>query len=988
MIGKCVSHYRILERLEGGGMGVVFKAEDVKLGRPVALKFLPASLSDEEEAKERFIQEAKAASALDHPNICTIYEIGETDESQLFIAMAFYEGETLARKIARGPLEVAVALAYAEQLAAGLAKSHEREIIHRDVKPGNAFVTADGQVKILDFGLAKMLGEGRVTLSGLTQGTPAYMAPERIRDNMADPRTDLWSVGVVLYEALSGERPFRGDSVPDVIQAIYHDEPRDLRDLRPEVSPGLAAIARKLLAKDAAARYRSCDELLRDLRELDGGAGDGSRSGILFPQPASALRPMSSGAFLPRRWRRRAAALAAALALLAALWWLPRGREPAARGGTGEAASPTLAVLFFDNPSGDPDLDWLRTGITELLVTDLSQSSRIRVLSTSQLHRALAGAGEAGEGSAELLRRLADRAGVDQVLLGSVVRSGDTLRIEVKLQEAASGRILSSDHVEGRGEESLLSMVDDLSLGIRQKLELGGGERVSDLGVARISTSSIEAWRFYSDGLDLHLRFKEAAAAVLFEKAVELDPGFSMAWAKLAVTARNLGRPEAVDHAARALLHAERLPPAERAYVEGFYASHDLRTWPRSRDAFLRALEHDGGHHGARQSLEMLYLMAEDHDRAVEHAQEQVRLGSSNLAGYATLAEGYAGRGDLEAAEELLEDLVRRLPEAFVGHCALGRLYARQGRLDQALASFQRAEVLQPGTEVNLAGLCSIRILRGEWEAARELARHHGRLQEPAARAAAGQCRMLVDLYRGRSAEALATADVLMAELPGDPLRARVRVRAAGVHLARGDAVAARALGQRAGREGRGGLVELEALFLAGRAELALGHGEGALALAEELAALGARIPGPPGERRRRHLRGLIALAQGRAGDAVARLEEAAALLPPRGLRLADREPDHAALWASLAAAYRAAGEGERAAAALRRIVDATEERVACPVEYVRSLYLLGDLHRELGQPEAARGYFERFLEHWGDGDLERDWVARAAALVAGGAGS
>jgi len=216
-----------------------------------------------------------------------------------------------------------------------------------------------------------------------------------------------------------------------------------------------------------------------------------------------------------------------------------------------------------------------------------------------------------------------------------------------------------------------------------------------------------------------------------------------------------------------------------------------------------------------------------------------------------------------------------------------------------------------------------------------------------------------------------------------EPARSEIRV-----HLARGDAAAALAQAEPAAREGRGDLVEVEALFWAGRAELALGHGDAARARAEELAALGAQIPGPFGERYHRHLSGLIALAEGRTDAAVAGLAAAAAMLPPRGLSLAEHEPDHVPLWASLAAACRAAGQPARAAEALRRVVDATEERVAFPVEYVRSLYLLGEIHRELGKPVMARGYYERFLDHWRDGDLERDWVARASAVVAGGAGS
>jgi serine/threonine protein kinase len=211
MIGQTISHYKILEKLGEGGMGVVYKAEDTKLGRKVALKFLPPYLTRDSEAKTRFTQEAKAASALDHPNVCTIYEVGETGEGQLFIAMACYEGEILKERIARGPLPLEEAIDIAQQIGRGLTKAHAKEIVHRDIKPANIFVTDDGLVKILDFGLAKLVGQTRLTRKGTTMGTVAYMSPEQAHSEEVDHRTDVWSLGVVLYEMVTGELPFRGE---------------------------------------------------------------------------------------------------------------------------------------------------------------------------------------------------------------------------------------------------------------------------------------------------------------------------------------------------------------------------------------------------------------------------------------------------------------------------------------------------------------------------------------------------------------------------------------------------------------------------------------------------------------------------------------------------------------------------------------------------------------------------------------------------------
>ena len=263
--GHRLSNYRILEKLGTGGMGVVYKARDQRLGRAVALKFLPLSLSTDEEAKRRFLQEAKAASAVDHPNICPIYDIGETDDGQLFLVMPCYEGETLKQKIARGPLPLEQAIDYAAQAAEGLSRVHETGIVHRDIKPANVMVTEHGLVKLLDFGLAKVANV-HLTKTGTILGTMAYMSPEQALGNDTDARTDLWSLGVIMYEMLTGEQPFQGDYEQVVAYAITQEEPTPLRTLREETPDALALVVERLLRKDPDERYGKAEEVLAEIR--------------------------------------------------------------------------------------------------------------------------------------------------------------------------------------------------------------------------------------------------------------------------------------------------------------------------------------------------------------------------------------------------------------------------------------------------------------------------------------------------------------------------------------------------------------------------------------------------------------------------------------------------------------------------------------------------------------------------------------------------
>jgi len=260
MIGKTVSHYKILEKLGGGGMGVVYKAQDLKLDRFVALKFLPPAFSLDEEAKQRFIHEAKAASALEHNNICNIHEINETEDGQLFIVMSCYEGESLKEKIEKGPLKIDQAIDIVIQIADGLSKAYGKEIIHRDIKPANIFMTEGGVVKILDFGLAKVTGQTQLTQMGTTVGTVAYISPEQARGEKVDHRTDIWSLGVVLYEMLTGERPFKGDYEQAVIYSVMNEEPIPVKKVNPAVPTELEQIVNKALRKNPELRYSSATE--------------------------------------------------------------------------------------------------------------------------------------------------------------------------------------------------------------------------------------------------------------------------------------------------------------------------------------------------------------------------------------------------------------------------------------------------------------------------------------------------------------------------------------------------------------------------------------------------------------------------------------------------------------------------------------------------------------------------------------------------------
>src|SRR5688572_13620731 len=360
LIDSVVAQYQVLSRLGGGAMGVVYKARDLKLGRLVALKFLPPEWSHDEHAKQRFVREAQAASSTDHANICTVHDIQTTDDGRLFIVMAFYDGQTLKQRIAEGPLPLAEALGVATQVADGLARAHAAGVVHRDIKPGNVMVTEDA-VKIVDFGLATLAGSVQLTQAGSPMGTVGYMSPEQLRGLGATPQSDVWAVGVMLYEMLAGHPPFQGAYAEALSYAIRHETPPPLRAARPEIPEEVEQLVFRALHKDPAVRFASGRELARALRQVQGHTVplDLMTGPVHLP-----LRPASSGV-AARVMRRAAVALAVlALAAGAAYWYLSR---PVPR--------TFIAIAPVTNATGDAILDPYRMGLTLALIRELGESS-------------------------------------------------------------------------------------------------------------------------------------------------------------------------------------------------------------------------------------------------------------------------------------------------------------------------------------------------------------------------------------------------------------------------------------------------------------------------------------------------------------------------------------------------------------------------------------------------------------------------------------
>jgi TolB-like protein/Tfp pilus assembly protein PilF len=683
VIGRTVSHYQMVQELGRGGMGVVYKAHDLKLDRVVVLKLLPPVLCADVAAKRRFLHEARAASALDHPNICTIYDIEVTDDEQPIIAMGFYEGEILKDRIQRAALSIAAATEIARQIARGLAASHARGIVHRDVKPGNVLVTSEGVVKLLDFGLALLAGTSQIALTWGAHGTTAYMSPEQVRGKRVDQRTDIWSLGVVLHEMVTGLRPFGGDDAQGVIHSILTERPPSMSSLRPDVPPQLDRVVARALAKDPEDRYSSADELLADLSSTDAAAA-GQRDA---PQPAIAARrgKLALGGL----------GLVSLAVLIGAGTLVWRGidsrKRAAAPAPIGDAATRPLrrlAVIPFDPSSEDPQSAYLGYALADQITEALTyvKGLLVRPASAERDH-----AGDSGNA-----RALGQQLQVDYVLTGRYSSDPERVRLDVELVDVSSSAGRWREHFDVPRQDQF-KLQDAVAEQVIRRLELEFSQEQRSHLQANVPQSAL-AYDYYLRSVSYPFTKEGTGLAIgALEQSVQLDSTYAPAHAELGHrfahrAVYSLGGIETSQRSEAEYLKALSLDAELLEALGGLARLYtDVGQTAKAIGLLRRALAINPEHADSHFSLSYIYRYAGMLEESAREGETALALDPGNPR-FRSVATTYLYLGDLQRSLQ-----VHGLdPESCWTLARIGQIQIRLGNRDLALQYLNRAIEMEP----------------------------------------------------------------------------------------------------------------------------------------------------------------------------------------------------------------------------------------------------------------------------------------------------
>ncbi|MBN1222935.1 MAG: protein kinase [Candidatus Aminicenantes bacterium] len=974
--------YQIIEELGRGGMGRVYRVLDKNLNEEVALKLIKPEIASDEKTVQRFSNELKVARKIAHKNIGKMFDLND-DEGTKYITMEYVSGQDLKGLIKQSKqLNVGTAISIAKQMAEGLAEAHRLGIVHRDLKPSNVMIDKDGDARIMDFGIARSVASEGITDKGVMIGTPDYMSPEQVEGKDIDHRTDIYSLGVILYEMVTGRVPFEGDT-PFTIGMKHKGEiPRPPKELNAQVQEDLNRVILRCLEKNKETRYQSAGEMLSELENIEKGIP--TAEWVITERKPLTSREITITLGLKRLFIPVLVLIA--VVLIGLFVWHPWSIKKAVSSTPSD--KPSLAVVYFENNTGDEELDNWGKGISDLLITDLMQSKYLKVLGGDRLFDILSQMDqlEAKSYSSEVLKEIAAQGGVNHIARGSYSKAGDILRIDMVLQDARSGEPITTQRVEGKGEASIFAMVDELTKWTKESLQVSSEQMANDLDkqIGTVATSSPEAYKFYTEGVILFNKKQEYQQSIeSLEKAILLDPGFAMAYRKMAVAFSNMGKwEERKKYMQKAMALSDRLTEREKLLIEGSYFGSSESTYDKAIESYEKLIAlYQGSDEAisALTNLGVLYGQIEDWDKAIEHTEAAIKAGSEFSILYTNLAFDYMAKGEYDKAGEALKEGIGRFNNFSLAHWTLARLYAFQGRFDLALDEVEKAAAIDPTyTKAQFYHMS------WDFEKAEEEYKKWFNHVSPSTHLSARE--RLSYLYRTRGQFEEAKNQILLgideAKIQKDDLYLDLfHHQWAYLCLMAGSFEEALEAVEKNGYTSAFDTVnkfydlELEGWILA-----EMGRMDEARKTAEEIKGL---VDTGPFKKHIRHyhfLMGMIELKTKNYSEAIGSFKKAASLLP----HPVDFITDDGLYRYFLALAYHESGDLQAARDEFEALVGFIPGRNTYGDLYAESYYKLGQIYEQQGNTAKARENYEKFLSLWKDADPNFPEVEDARKRLAG----
>jgi len=962
--------YEIIEELGKGGMGKVYRVEDTELKQEIALKLIKPEISADKKTIERFRNELKIARNIRHKNVCGMYDLGEK-EGTYFITMEYVRGEDLKNLIRKmGQLSAGQAITIAKQVCDGLGEAHRLGVVHRDLKPQNIMIDTEGDARIMDFGIARSLEAKGITGAGVMIGTPEYMSPEQVEGKEVDQESDIYSLGIILYEMVTGRVPFEGDTPFTIGMKHKGEMPQNPKELNTQISDDLNNVILRCLEKDKEKRFQSVGELRSEFENIE--------SGIPTTEKAiPARKPLTSREITVQFSLKKLfiPALIGVVIIIAAIviWQLLPQKEAISV----PSGKPLLAVMYFENNTGDESLDHWRKMIPGLVIADLTQSKYIEVLSGEKLYSILSDLNQvdAKSYSSDILKQVAAKGRANHILVGNFAKAGESIRINVTLQNARTEKTVGSEGVEGKGVESIFSMIDELTGKIKTNLKLSDEEIASDIDrdVGAITTSSPEAYRYYMEGRDYHNAGEGRKSIQSMEQATAIDPEFAMAYRSMAMTYNNYGYESAKKkYLQKAFELTDRLSDREKFLVQAEFYRGSEKTYDKAFEAYSKLLELYPTDQIGNVNLGILYFDLEEWDKAMERYKVPIQDKDDTFFPYFSMANAYAAKGLYDDAEEILEYYLKNFPDDPIIRWALALNYLCQEKYDLALVELDRAisffqhwyfiftkgdfflytgdlvkaeieylkllEVPEPAAQnVGIERLAAVYILQGRFNKAQDQFRQAIKLAENigemAWKSSAHLSLAAIYLNTGNPEEALNELENVWKIATEEELQNDQRMALLGKTHAY--------LEMKMLDDAQKVTNELEDMIRKGKNQKLLRYFY--------------------------HSKGLIDLERGNYSGAIEEFEKAISLLPFQYEAIYGE--DHAVFFDSLALAHYREGDFEKAHKEYEKITKLTSGRLWDGDIYAKSFYMLGKIYEEQGETTKAIENYQQFLDLWKDAD-------------------